>query len=98
MRVIDASGKTITPGIIDIHSHLGVYPSPGFASTADGNESTDPNTAGVRAENSVWPQDPGFTRALAGGVTAMQILPGSANLFGGRAVTLKNVPGGRFRR
>ena len=90
---IDARGMTITPGIIDIHSHLGVYPSPGFASTADGNESTAPNTAGVWAEHSVWPQDPGFTRALAGGVTAMQILPGSANLFGGRSVTLKNVPG-----
>ena len=93
LREIDATGMTITPGIIDIHSHLGVYPSPGFASTADGNESTNPNTAGVWAEHSVWPQDPGFTRALAGGVTAMQILPGSANLFGGRSVTLKNVPG-----
>ena len=89
---IDAVGKTITPGIIDIHSHLGVYPSPGFASTSDGNEATSPNTAGVWAEHSVWPQDPGFTRARAGGVTAMQILPGSANLFGGRSVTLKNVP------
>jgi imidazolonepropionase-like amidohydrolase len=41
----------------------------------------------------VWPQDPGFSRALAnGGVTALQILPGSANLMGGRSVTLKNVP------
>jgi imidazolonepropionase-like amidohydrolase len=91
-RIIDAAGKTITPGIIDIHSHLGVYPSPAFASTSDGNEATSPNTAGVRAENSVWPQDPGFTRALAGGVTSLMILPGSANLFGGRTVTLKNVP------
>ena len=90
--VIDVGGATVTPGIIDIHSHLGVYPSPGFASTADGNEATAPNTAGVRAENSVWPQDPGFSRALAGGVTSLMILPGSANLFGGRAVTLKNVP------
>jgi len=41
----------------------------------------------------VWPQDPGFSRALAnGGVTSLQILPGSANLMGGRSVTLKNVP------
>ena len=93
LREIDAAGMTITPGIIDIHSHLGVYPSPGFASTADGNEATSPNTAGVWAEHSVWPQDPGFTRALAGGVTSMMILPGSANLFGGRTVTVKNVPG-----
>jgi imidazolonepropionase-like amidohydrolase len=48
----------------------------------------------VWAEHSVWPQDPGFTRALAnGGVTSLHVLPGSANLFGGRGVTLKNVPG-----
>lgn len=90
--VIDAAGKWITPGLIDVHSHLGVYPSPGVAAHSDGNEATAPVTAEVWAEHSVWPQDPGFIRALAGGVTTMQILPGSANLFGGRGVTLKNVP------
>lgn len=91
--VIDASGKWITPGIIDVHSHLGVYPSPGTASHSDGNEATAPVTAEVWAEHSLWPQDPGFVAALAGGVTSLQILPGSANLIGGRSVTLKNVPG-----
>ena len=91
--VVDATGKWLTPGIIDVHSHLGVYASPGTASHSDGNEMTAPVTAEVWAEHSVWPQDPGFTTALAGGVTAMQILPGSANLIGGRGVTLKNVPG-----
>ncbi|RCL44615.1 MAG: amidohydrolase [Halieaceae bacterium] len=89
---IDASDRWITPGLIDVHSHLGVYPSPGVAAHSDGNEATAPVTAEVWAEHSVWPQDPGFSRALAGGVTAMQVLPGSANLFGGRGVTLKNVP------
>ncbi len=92
-EVVDGKGKWITPGIIDVHSHLGVYPSPGTASHSDGNEMTAPVTAQVWAEHSVWPHDPGFTTALAGGVTAMQILPGSANLIGGRSVTLKNVPG-----
>ena len=90
--ILDASDKWITPGIIDVHSHLGVYPSPAISSTSDGNESTSPNTANVWAEHSVWPQDPQFSLALAGGVTTMQILPGSANLFGGRGVTIKNVP------
>ncbi len=89
---IDGSGKWLTPGIIDNHSHLGVYPSPGTSSHSDGNEMTGPVTAEVWAEHSVWPQDPGFQRALAGGVTTLQILPGSANLFGGRSITLKNVP------
>ena len=91
-EVVDASDKFITPGIIDNHSHLGVYPSPGVSAHSDGNEISGPVTAEVWAEHGAWPQDPGFTRALAGGVTSMQILPGSANLFGGRGVTVKNVP------
>lgn len=89
---IDGTGKWVTPGLIDVHSHLGNYPAPSVNSTADGNEATSPNTAEVWAEHSVWPQDPQFPLALAGGVTTLQILPGSANLFGGRGVTLKNVP------
>ncbi len=89
---IDATGKFVTPGIIDIHSHLGDYPTPAVQAHSDGNEGTAPVTAEVWAEHSVWPQDPGFSRALAnGGITSLQILPGSANLFGGRSVVLKNV-------
>ncbi|MFN3608253.1 MAG: amidohydrolase [Hyphomonas sp.] len=89
---INAAGKWVTPGIIDNHSHLGAYPSPGVEAHGDGNEISGPVTAEVWVEHSVWPQDPGFTRALAGGITSLQILPGSANLFGGRGVVLKNVP------
>jgi len=89
---IDAKGKWITPGIIDVHSHLGVYPSPSVESHSDGNEMSSPNTSEVWAEHSVWPQDPGFQAARAGGITTLQILPGSANLFGGRGVTLRNIP------
>jgi imidazolonepropionase-like amidohydrolase len=91
-RIVDGTGKWVTPGIIDVHSHLGVYPTPSVESSADGNEATAPNTSRVWAEHSVWPQDPGFETARAGGITTLQILPGSANLFGGRSVTLKNVP------
>ena len=90
--VIDGAGKVVTPGIIDAHSHLGNYPSPGIRAHGDGNEATSPITSEVSAEHGVWPQDPGFDEALAGGVTTLHILPGSANLFGGRGVTLRNVP------
>jgi imidazolonepropionase-like amidohydrolase len=93
--VIDASGRFVTPGIIDAHSHLGAYPSPGIPATSDGNEATQPNTAEVWVEHSVWPQDPGFMRAVAGGITTLHVLPGSANLFGGRGVTLRPVLGAR---
>ena len=90
--VIDAAGRFVTPGIIDIHSHMGVYASPAVQAHSDGNEATAPNTAEVWAEHSIWPQDPQFTRALAAGVTSAQILPGSANLFGGRSAIIKIVP------
>jgi imidazolonepropionase-like amidohydrolase len=91
-QLIDGTGKWVTPGIIDIHSHLGVFSSPGVPSMRNGNEKTGKNTAEVWAEHSLWPQDPGFEMARRGGVTTLAILPGSANLFGGRSVTVKNVP------
>ena len=90
-KVIDATGKWITPGIIDIHSHMGVYPAPGVSTSSDGNEATSPVTADVWAEHSIWVQDPQYALALKGGITAFHILPGSANLIGGRGVTVKNI-------
>src|SRR3954469_19942201 len=90
--VVDGSGKYVTPGIIDAHSHLGVYAAPGTEGQSDGNEATDPNTAQVWAEHSFWPQDPQIPLAVAGGITVIQALPGSANLIGGRSATLRLIP------
>ena len=90
--VIDGTGKFVTPGIIDAHSHLGVYAAPATPAEADGNEATNPVTAQVWAEHSFWPQDPQIPLAVAGGVTVIQALPGSANLIGGRSAILRLVP------
>ena len=90
-KEIDGTGKYVTPGIIDNHSHMGVYPAPSVRTSSDGNEATNPVTSEVWAEHSVWTQDPQYKLALAGGITTFHVLPGSANLFGGRGVTLKNV-------
>jgi len=90
--VVDGTGKFVTPGIIDDHSHLGVYAAPGTWAESDGNEATAPVTANVWAEHSFWPQDPEIPLAIAGGITVIQALPGSANLIGGRSATLRLVP------
>src|SRR5438876_921607 len=90
--VVDGTGKFVTPGIIDVHSHLGVYAAPGTDAESDGNEATTPVTAEVWAEHSFWPQDPQIPLAIAGGVTTIQALPGSGNLIGGRSAVLKLVP------
>ncbi|HEY7482715.1 MAG TPA: amidohydrolase [Gemmatimonadales bacterium] len=91
-RVVDGTGKFVTPGLIDTHSHIGVYAAPGTPSLSDGNERTDPVTAQVWAEHSFWPQDPNIPLAIAGGITVIQALPGSANLIGGRSATLRLIP------
>jgi imidazolonepropionase-like amidohydrolase len=94
VQVVDAAGRWITPGIVDVHSHAGVIAAPfDIEQPTDVNEPTDVNTAHVWAEHSFQAQDPSFGRLLAAGVTSLQVLPGSSNLFGGRSVVVRNVPG-----
>lgn len=87
--IIDAAGKFVMPGIIDTHSHMGVYPWPYADAHEDGNEMVDPLTPHVRAEDAFHLEDPAIERARAGGVTTIQVIPGSGNLAGGLGVMLK---------
>ena len=82
----------MTPGLIDVHSHMGVYASPGIDAHRRRQRVDRSGDRQVWAEHSVWPQDPGFEAALQGGVTSTADPAGSANLIGGRGVTIKNVP------
>jgi imidazolonepropionase-like amidohydrolase len=95
VETIDARGKFLTPGLVDVHSHLGDFAAPITLQdykVSDVNEESSPNSAQVWALHSIRVQDPQFARVRAGGVTTLQVLPGSSDLFGGRGVVLKNVP------
>ena len=92
--VLDGKGKHLTPGLIDPHSHIGVYPAPGgLVGHGDGNEVGKPLSPSVRVQDAIWPQDPSLPRALAAGVTALHVIPGSANLVGGEGLVIRPLPG-----
>jgi imidazolonepropionase-like amidohydrolase len=87
--VRDLKGKVIIPGLVDTHSHVGIFGRPGVQASADGNEMTGPVQPGLRALDAINPDDPGFRMALAGGVTTANIMPGSGNAIGGQTVYVK---------
>ena len=88
-KIIDAAGKTIIPGLVDTHSHIGIYARPGVPAHSDGNEGTGPVQSGLRAEDAIFPDDPGIRMAVAGGVTTANIMPGSGNVIGGQTLYVK---------
>lgn len=88
---IDGSGTFVTPGLIDSHSHIGVSATPEVAAHFDNND-VGMTTPQLWIDHGIWPQGPGFSRALAGGVTSALLLPGSGDLIEGRGVPVKMVP------
>jgi imidazolonepropionase-like amidohydrolase len=90
-QLIDTRGATITPGLIDAHSHLGLGASGGVT---EDNEITDPVTPQLRVIDSIHqegmaPDKNQFRNALAEGVTTVIARPGSANVIGGQSAALK---------
>ncbi|GIJ52101.1 amidohydrolase [Virgisporangium aliadipatigenens] len=88
-KVVDAAGAWVLPGLIDAHTHLGVYEEGDGWAGHDMNEMTDPNTAHVRAIDAINPADTGFRDAIASGVLAVNVQPGSGNPIGGLTVAVK---------
>jgi len=88
-KVHDVAGQFIIPGLVDTHSHIGIYPRPSIDAHSDGNEMTGAVQSGIRALDAIWPGDPGIRMALAGGVTTANIMPGSGNAIGGQTLYVK---------
>lgn len=88
-NIQDVSGKVIMPGLVDTHSHVGIYPLPAVPANADGNERSGPLQSALRAIDAIWPADPRIRFAQAGGITTVNIMPGSGNAMGGQTAYVK---------
>lgn len=88
-EVIDADGAIVTPGLVDAHSHIGIWEDGLNFEGSDGNEETDPVTPHLRAIDAVNPMDKAFEEALYAGVTTVVTGPGSANPIGGQIIAMK---------
>ncbi|USQ78698.1 amidohydrolase [Ornithinimicrobium faecis] len=87
--VVDAGGQWVLPGLIDAHVHLGVWEEGEGWAGQDTNEMTDPVMAAARALDGINPREIGFDDALGGGITSVNVNPGSGNPIGGLTVALK---------
>ena len=88
-EVRELPDAVLIPGLVDSHSHIGIYPRPGVPANSDGNEMSGPVQSGLRALDAIQPTDPGIPMAVAGGVTTANIMPGSGNVIGGSTLYVK---------
>lgn len=88
-EMLDAAGGWLLPGLIDAHSHIGLYEDALGFEGADGNEDTDPVTPQLRALDGINPMERAFAEARAAGVTTVLVSPGSANPIGGQMALMK---------
>jgi imidazolonepropionase-like amidohydrolase len=88
-EIRDLSGRVLIPGLVDTHSHVGVYPRPAVPAHRDGNDFAKPVQPQLRAIDAIWPDDPGIRMATAGGITTANIMPGSGTVVSGQTAYVK---------
>lgn len=88
-HTIDARNLLLYPGLIDVHTHLGLYDEGTGWAGNDANEKSESMTPHIRAIDGVYPLDSGFRDAIESGVTCVHIMPGSANIIGGTTSVIK---------
>lgn len=89
MKIIDAKGGWVIPGLIDAHCHIGIYEQDMGFEGLDVNEATDPITPELRAIDAINPMDTSFDDAVKAGITTVMTGPGSSNVIGGQFVAMK---------
>ncbi|KAJ7021523.1 carbohydrate esterase family 9 protein [Mycena alexandri] len=87
--VIDAKNAWVTPGIVDIHSHMGNGPAPILQGASDGNSPKGTIQPWLRSLDALHTHDESYPLSVAGGITTALILPGSGNAIGGQAFVIK---------
>jgi imidazolonepropionase-like amidohydrolase len=86
---VDLKGAWVTPGIVDMHSHMGVDASPELRGADDTNSLKSAVLPWLRSLDGFNTHDLAFNQSIAGGITTMMILPGSAGNIGGQAFTVR---------
>ncbi|KAF7428612.1 hypothetical protein PC9H_007839 [Pleurotus ostreatus] len=92
LETVDVAGSWVTPGIVDLHSHLGVLSSPSLRGSSDGNSRKGLVQPWLRSLDGLNTHDEAYQLTISGGVTTVNVLPGSANSIGGQAFTIKLRP------
>ncbi|KIJ54270.1 hypothetical protein M422DRAFT_154278 [Sphaerobolus stellatus SS14] len=94
LEVVDAKGAWVTPGIVDLHSHLGVDSSPALQGSSDTNSIHGITQPWLRSLDGLNTHDDAYALSISGGLTTSNVLPGSANAIGGQAFPIKLRPTG----